>query len=129
MHIHILGICGTFMAGVAALARSAGHRVTGADRGVYPPMSEQLSALGIDIIEGYDPDQLDITRSPNRHMGFGFGMHFCLGAQLARMETRIGIKNLVERFPDLRLDVDPAALEIAPMPGWHRHTSLPVAHG
>jgi UDP-N-acetylmuramate: L-alanyl-gamma-D-glutamyl-meso-diaminopimelate ligase len=61
MHIHILGICGTFMAGVAALARSAGHRVTGADRGVYPPMSEQLSALGIDIIEGYDPDQLDMN--------------------------------------------------------------------
>jgi len=49
------------MAGVAALARSAGHRVTGADRGVYPPMSEQLSALGIDIIEGYEPDQLDMN--------------------------------------------------------------------
>jgi UDP-N-acetylmuramate: L-alanyl-gamma-D-glutamyl-meso-diaminopimelate ligase len=59
MHIHILGICGTFMAGVAAIARAAGHRVTGADRGVYPPMSEQLSALGIDVIDGYDPGQLD----------------------------------------------------------------------
>ena len=52
MHIHILGICGTFMGGVAALAREAGHRVTGCDSGVYPPMSDQLRALGIDLIEG-----------------------------------------------------------------------------
>ncbi|HWS74693.1 MAG TPA: UDP-N-acetylmuramate:L-alanyl-gamma-D-glutamyl-meso-diaminopimelate ligase [Quisquiliibacterium sp.] len=58
MHIHILGICGTFMGGVAALAREAGHRVTGCDANVYPPMSEQLAALGIDLIEGYDPAQL-----------------------------------------------------------------------
>ncbi len=60
MHIHILGICGTFMAGVAAIARAAGHRVTGADRGVYPPMSEQLLDLGIDVIDGYEPDQLEL---------------------------------------------------------------------
>jgi len=58
MHIHILGICGTFMGGLAALAREAGHRVTGCDAGVYPPMSEQLRALGIDLIEGYGADQL-----------------------------------------------------------------------
>ncbi|MBP6667201.1 MAG: UDP-N-acetylmuramate:L-alanyl-gamma-D-glutamyl-meso-diaminopimelate ligase [Ottowia sp.] len=58
MHIHILGICGTFMGGVAALAREAGHRVTGCDAGVYPPMSDQLRALGIDLIEGYGADQL-----------------------------------------------------------------------
>ena len=58
MHIHILGICGTFMGGVAALAREAGHRVTGCDAGVYPPMSDQLRALGIDLIEGFDADQL-----------------------------------------------------------------------
>jgi UDP-N-acetylmuramate: L-alanyl-gamma-D-glutamyl-meso-diaminopimelate ligase len=58
MHIHILGICGTFMGGVAALAREAGHRVTGCDSGVYPPMSDQLRALGIELIEGYTPDQL-----------------------------------------------------------------------
>ena len=58
MHIHILGICGTFMGGVAALAREAGHRVTGCDAGVYPPMSDQLRALGIDMIEGYGADQL-----------------------------------------------------------------------
>jgi UDP-N-acetylmuramate: L-alanyl-gamma-D-glutamyl-meso-diaminopimelate ligase len=58
MHIHILGICGTFMGGLAALAREAGHRVTGCDAGVYPPMSDQLRALGIDLIEGYDASQI-----------------------------------------------------------------------
>ena len=58
MHIHILGICGTFMGGLAALAREAGHRVTGCDTGVYPPMSDQLRALGIELIEGYGADQL-----------------------------------------------------------------------
>ena len=60
MHIHILGICGTFMGGVAALAREAGHKVTGCDAGVYPPMSDQLRALGIELIEGYGVDQLDL---------------------------------------------------------------------
>jgi UDP-N-acetylmuramate: L-alanyl-gamma-D-glutamyl-meso-diaminopimelate ligase len=58
MHIHILGICGTFMGGLAALAREAGHRVTGCDAGVYPPMSDQLRALGIELIEGFGPEQL-----------------------------------------------------------------------
>ena len=58
MHIHILGICGTFMGGLAALAREAGHRVTGCDSGVYPPMSDQLRALDIELIEGFGADQL-----------------------------------------------------------------------
>ncbi len=58
MHIHILGICGTFMGGLAALARESGHQVTGCDAAVYPPMSEQLRALGIDLIEGFGADQL-----------------------------------------------------------------------
>jgi UDP-N-acetylmuramate: L-alanyl-gamma-D-glutamyl-meso-diaminopimelate ligase len=58
MHIHILGICGTFMGGLAALAREAGHRVTGCDANVYPPMSDQLRALGIELIEGFGSDQL-----------------------------------------------------------------------
>jgi UDP-N-acetylmuramate: L-alanyl-gamma-D-glutamyl-meso-diaminopimelate ligase len=58
MHLHILGICGTFMGGLAALAREAGHRVTGCDAGVYPPMSDQLRALGIELIEGYAAEQL-----------------------------------------------------------------------
>ena len=61
MHIHILGICGTFMGGVAALAREAGHRVTGCDAGVYPPMSDQLRALGIELIEGYGADQMALA--------------------------------------------------------------------
>ncbi len=61
MHIHILGICGSFMGGLAALARAAGHRVTGCDSGVYPPMSDQLRALGIDLIEGFGADQLALA--------------------------------------------------------------------
>ena len=58
MHVHILGICGTFMAGVAALAREAGHRVTGSDAAAWPPMSTQLAALGIEVMQGYDPAHL-----------------------------------------------------------------------
>ncbi len=61
MHIHILGICGTFMGGVAALARETGHRVTGCDAGVYPPMSDQLQALGIELIEGFSADQMALA--------------------------------------------------------------------
>jgi len=60
MHIHILGICGTFMGGLAALAREAGHRVTGCDAGVYPPMSDQLQSLGIELMEGFGADQLEL---------------------------------------------------------------------
>jgi len=58
MHIHILGICGTFMGGIAVLARQAGHEVSGSDMNVYPPMSTQLEQQGIDLIQGYEPDQL-----------------------------------------------------------------------
>lgn len=59
MHLHILGICGTFMGGIAAIARQSGHAVTGCDANVYPPMSTQLSALGIALTEGYDAAQLE----------------------------------------------------------------------
>src|SRR6185312_2240315 len=59
MHVHILGVCGTFMGGIVAIARTAGHRVTGSDRNVYPPMSTQLEALGIELVEGYEAGQLD----------------------------------------------------------------------
>ena len=58
MHIHILGICGTFMGGLALLARSLGHRVTGSDANVYPPMSTQLQAQGIELMEGYSAEHL-----------------------------------------------------------------------
>lgn len=56
MHLHILGICGTFMGGIALLARALGHRVSGSDANVYPPMSTQLAEAGIDLHEGYDYD-------------------------------------------------------------------------
>lgn len=59
-HLHILGICGTFMAGVAAIATETGFRVTGCDANVYPPMSEQLSSLGIELIDGYGAEQLSL---------------------------------------------------------------------
>ncbi|NBD96303.1 MAG: UDP-N-acetylmuramate:L-alanyl-gamma-D-glutamyl-meso-diaminopimelate ligase, partial [Gammaproteobacteria bacterium] len=58
MKIHILGICGTFMGGLAALARADGHAVSGSDENVYPPMSAQLEALGIELSEGYDPGHI-----------------------------------------------------------------------
>ena len=61
MHIHILGICGTFMGGIAVLAKAAGHRVTGCDANVYPPMSTQLEAQGIELIEGFGTEQLNLN--------------------------------------------------------------------
>ncbi|WP_082591467.1 UDP-N-acetylmuramate:L-alanyl-gamma-D-glutamyl-meso-diaminopimelate ligase [Duganella sp. Root198D2] len=60
MHIHILGICGTFMGGLAVLAKEAGHRVTGCDANVYPPMSTQLEAQGIELIQGFGPEQVEL---------------------------------------------------------------------
>jgi UDP-N-acetylmuramate: L-alanyl-gamma-D-glutamyl-meso-diaminopimelate ligase len=61
MHIHILGICGTFMGGLAVLAKQAGHEVTGCDANVYPPMSTQLRAQGIELIEGFEPEQMSLA--------------------------------------------------------------------
>jgi UDP-N-acetylmuramate: L-alanyl-gamma-D-glutamyl-meso-diaminopimelate ligase len=61
MHIHILGICGTFMGGIAVLAKQAGHRVTGCDANVYPPMSTQLEAQGIELIEGFSSEQTTLN--------------------------------------------------------------------
>lgn len=61
MHIHILGICGTFMGGLAVLAKEAGHKVTGCDANVYPPMSTQLEAQGIELIQGFDPEQTKLN--------------------------------------------------------------------
>ena len=66
MHLHILGICGTFMGGLGRLAQQAGHRVTGCDVAAYPPMSEQLREAGIDVIEGYTEDQLALK--PDRYV-------------------------------------------------------------
>ena len=61
MHIHILGICGTFMGSLAQLAKQLGHQVSGSDANVYPPMSTQLELAGIELIEGFDPQQLQPT--------------------------------------------------------------------
>ena len=60
MHIHILGICGTFMGGLALIARAAGHKVTGCDMAVYPPMSTQLEEQGIELVEGYGAEQIEL---------------------------------------------------------------------
>jgi cytochrome P450 len=72
------------------------------------------------------PEVFDITRSPNKHIGFGQGIHFCLGSQLARMEAKIAITNLLQRSPRLALAVDPAQLRLAHSTGWHRYEALPV---
>jgi UDP-N-acetylmuramate-alanine ligase len=61
MHIHILGICGTFMGGLAVLAKEAGHKVTGCDANVYPPMSTQLEAQGIELIQGFAAEQVQLN--------------------------------------------------------------------
>ncbi|MGF1535700.1 MAG: cytochrome P450 [Elainellaceae cyanobacterium] len=72
------------------------------------------------------PEVFDIARSPNKHLGFGSGIHACLGAPLARMETQIALTNLLARSPNLRLAVDPSALELSHVPLWHRYKRLPV---
>ena len=76
-----------------------------------------------------NPDILDITRTPNRHLGFGQGIHYCLGAPLARMETKIALQTLFERSPNLRLAVSPDELEIVPAPGFHKYKAMPVVLG
>jgi cytochrome P450 len=75
------------------------------------------------------PEEFDIARSPNRHLGFGQGIHYCLGAPLARMETRIALKNLLKRSPNLHLAVKPEELKIQNVPLWHRYERLPVLLG
>jgi cytochrome P450 len=76
-----------------------------------------------------EPEMFDIARAPNKHLGFGHGIHFCLGAPLARMETRIALMNLLERNPNLRLAVEPEELRLQNLPMWHRYQSLPVVLG
>lgn len=75
------------------------------------------------------PEQFDITREKNRHLGFGMGIHYCLGAPLARMETKIAMQALLERNPNLRLAVDPSEIEVVPRPGWHQYKAMPVKLG
>lgn len=90
------------------------------------PVLPLLGAANRDERQFDNPDVFDITRSPNRHLGFGQGIHYCLGAPLARLETKLALNILLERFPNMRLAVDPSELEIQQIPSWHRYKSLPV---
>ena len=106
----------------------------GPDRVFDTPLSEALQFLQTltetTIIldpRAFDaPEVFDIARTPNRHLGFGQGAHFCLGAQLARMETRLALTTLLARCPDLRLAVPIDQLQVQKLPLWHRYKSLPV---
>ena len=84
-----------------------------------------LGAANRDPERFKNPDRLDISREDNRHLSFGFGSHFCLGAALARLEAQTAIGHAVQRWPDLRLDTD--ELEWRDNPGFHGLVSLPVA--
>ncbi|RMX04119.1 UDP-N-acetylmuramate:L-alanyl-gamma-D-glutamyl-meso-diaminopimelate ligase [Corticibacter populi] len=112
MHIHILGICGTFMAGIAALAKAAGHTVTGCDAQVYPPMSDQLRALGIDIIEGYGAEQLALRPD-----------HFVIGNVVSRARLSGGSP----RYPLMEAILD-AGLPYTSGPQWLAEHILPGRH-
>lgn len=99
-------------------------------RGVTIPRGARviplLGAANRDPEAFENPDRFDIARSPNRHLGFGQGIHYCLGAPLARLETKIALTTLLERSPGLRLAVAPAALKLQPAALWHRYDSVPV---
>jgi len=88
------------------------------------PIMPLLGAANHDPRVFDDPQTFDITRTPNHHLGFGHGVHFCLGAHLARLETRLAIRNLIDRAPALAL----ASTDLVPhvIPGWHRYNALPV---
>lgn len=75
------------------------------------------------------PDVFDITRTPNHHIAFSKGAHFCLGASLARMELRVALGRLFARFPETQLAVDPSELRYLPLPFWRRFERLPVVLG
>ncbi len=88
-----------------------------------------LGAANHDPAVFNEPERFDIGRTPNRHLGFGQGIHYCLGAPLARMETKIALTNLLERNPNLRLAVEPSTLEWLPVPSLVSYRTLPVALG
>jgi cytochrome P450 PksS len=85
-----------------------------------------LSAANRDEAVFSDPERLDLARDPNRHLGFGFGIHFCLGAPLARMEGRIAFNRLLARFPRIRLAVPRDQIRWRASPVFRGLQSLPV---
>ncbi|MEM8504549.1 MAG: cytochrome P450 [Cyanobacteria bacterium P01_D01_bin.1] len=85
-----------------------------------------LGAANHDPAVFENPDVFDIERFPNKHLGFGSGIHACLGAPLARMETKIALTNLLQRNPNLCLAVDSSELELQVRPGWHTYKKLPI---
>ena len=89
------------------------------------PPGSVVGAANRDPQRFSNPDQLDITREDNRHLSFGFGSHFCLGAALARLEGQITINAVVQRWPDLRLATE--ELEWRYNPSFRSLISLPVA--
>lgn len=86
-----------------------------------------LASANLDEAAFAEASRLDITRTPNRHVGFGFGAHYCLGAPLARLEARVAIPALLRRFPGLRLAVPPAAIRWRPGMGLRGLEALPVS--
>lgn len=88
-----------------------------------------LAAANRDPAVFPDPEVFDVGRTPNRHLGFGYGIHFCLGAPLARLEARLALRILLERNPELRLAVPPERLRRSRMMGWRRYDEMPVLLG
>ena len=93
------------------------------------PIVPLLGAANFDAEVFENPYTFDITRKNNRQLGFGQGIPYCLGAPLARMETQIALKNLLNRNPNLKLAVDPSELKIQQIPLWHRYQNMPVTFG
>jgi cytochrome P450 len=93
------------------------------------PVMALLASANRDPAAFPNPDVFDIARTPNKHLGFGQGIHYCLGAPLARIETRIALQSLLDRNPNLRLAVEPSELRLQNIPMWHRYERLPVILG
>jgi cytochrome P450 len=102
------------------------HGVTIPKGSAIMPM---LGAANHDPSVFENPENFDIARTPNRHLGFGQGIHYCLGAPLARLETKIALKNLLARNPNLQLGTEAHALKLQNMTLWHRFETLPVIMG
>ena len=102
---------------------TAKRRTIPADRAIYL----LVGAANRDPEKFPDPEKLDINRPATRSLGFGYGIHFCLGAPLARIETAVTINTILQRLPNLRLDVDPSQLEWQPQIVSRALKALPVA--